>query len=797
MKKCNLLLFNVASCILASFGEAGENDDDNVWSTGGDTIFIRDMDQPAHRISPFWLSVSEALNSIEQAMDGTSDSCERSIMNMFNTTNSSLAKRSQLQMFDAWGKLPSGVFQNPLSVIMFGDYFECKQIEFMPMAYCYNEMFLKTHHQWRQIGAIGSCLPRECTDADIEHTLYQLLYNFTNTTHNQLKSPIVFKVHCQEDKDLEPGSMATIALLVVFVSLAVLATGLDLRRYHLRSRAAQALLSVSKTEPADPYYEDDTAAAARVPLMLRFGSDGSYHPTPPAYHPLLLTANHSDSTSARSINTSDNDRGPVGAQGELDDSDDDGALRVAVAAPKSTLEKVLRCFSPYQNVGRLFANRGVARDIGCFDGIRTLSMFWILLGQTWLWFLKQGPANLAVMSARMGIGTKGHHASQMIYNAPYAIDTFFFLSGFLVCYGIVNMLDRRRRFPWFRFYIHRYLRLTPNLAVVMLIFLFVQPHVGSGPLWFRNQYANDGTDCSEDTAFRASCGCTSYWWANLLYIQNVYPAGPLSSICMSWTWYLANDMQFYFVSPLVVLVMRRYRRVGAATGGTLALLSMAVPFAIAYAYKLSPNMIVGLSTESASQNANDSNTYDVSQLVWDKPYCRFAPYLIGIFSAYLYKYHSAVVRGASRTLVAVGWAACTLVLVFLIFFATGPARVLDAQPTRMGAAFLIAMPRPLFAVCLSWLSLACMCGNGGFLNQILSSPAWVPLSRLTYSAYLIHPLVLSTIFGLSNGPLYYNVSTVTYYFFGNVVVTYSLAAALTLCVEFPFARIEKLIMTTT
>eukprot|EP00041_Stephanoeca_diplocostata_P022146 m.524861 g.524861 ORF g.524861 m.524861 type:complete len:543 (-) comp21994_c0_seq2:1135-2763(-) len=365
MKKCNLLLFNVASCILASFGEAGENDDDNVWSTGGDTIFIRDMDQPAHRISPFWLSVSEALNSIEQAMDGTSDSCERSIMNMFNTTNSSLAKRSQLQMFDAWGKLPSGVFQNPLSVIMFGDYFECKQIEFMPMAYCYNEMFLKTHHQWRQIGAIGSCLPRECTDADIEHTLYQLLYNFTNTTHNQLKSPIVFKVHCQEDKDLEPGSMATIALLVVFVSLAVLATGLDLRRYHLRSRAAQALLSVSKTEPADPYYEDDTAAAARVPLMLRFGSDGSYHPTPPAYHPLLLTANHSDSTSARSINTSDNDRGPVGAQGELDDSDDDGALRVAVAAPKSTLEKVLRCFSPYQNVGRLFANRGVARDIGC------------------------------------------------------------------------------------------------------------------------------------------------------------------------------------------------------------------------------------------------------------------------------------------------------------------------------------------------------------------------------------------------------------------------------------------------
>ena len=112
-----------------------------------------------------------------------------------------------------------------------------------------------------------------------------------------------------------------------------------------------------------------------------------------------------------------------------------------------------------------------------------------------------------------------------------------------------------------------------------------------------------------------------------------------------------------------------------------------------------------LSTESAAQNTKDANAMDVSELVWDKPYCRFAPYLIGIFSAYVYKYHSVVVRGASQALVAVGWGVCALVLGFLIFFATGPARVLDAQPTRMGAALLVATARPLFALCLSWLCL--------------------------------------------------------------------------------------------
>ena len=34
------------------------------------------------------------------------------------------------------------------------------------------------------------------------------------------------------------------------------------------------------------------------------------------------------------------------------------------------------------------------------------------------------------------------------------------------------------------------------------------------------------------------------------------------------------------------------------------------------------------------------------------------------------------------------------------------------------------------------------CVLAGFVNTILSWPALVPLSRLTYAAYLVHPVVL-------------------------------------------------------
>ena len=55
-------------------------------------------------------------------------------------------------------------------------------------------------------------------------------------------------------------------------------------------------------------------------------------------------------------------------------------------------------------------------------------------------------------------------------------------------------------------------------------------------------------------------------WAFLLYIQNFYPGN--SSTCMSWSWYLAVDMQLFVACTLIVFVIRAHRRVGL---GLLAL----------------------------------------------------------------------------------------------------------------------------------------------------------------------------------------------------------------------------------
>lgn len=57
------------------------------------------------------------------------------------------------------------------------------------------------------------------------------------------------------------------------------------------------------------------------------------------------------------------------------------------------------------------------------------------------------------------------------------------------------------------FYVHRYLRLTPLLAVLILLSTTLFRFIGDGPIWpgfvefLRNQ-------------------CDEHWWSAMLYVQN-------------------------------------------------------------------------------------------------------------------------------------------------------------------------------------------------------------------------------------------------------------------------------------
>lgn len=57
-------------------------------------------------------------------------------------------------------------------------------------------------------------------------------------------------------------------------------------------------------------------------------------------------------------------------------------------------------------------------------------------------------------------------------------------------------------------------------------------------------------------------------------------------------------------------------------------------------------------------------------------------------------------------------------------------------------AFLISFSRIVWGVTIAWVIYACHSGYGGFVNKFLSSRLWIPVGRIGFSLYLVHPVLM-------------------------------------------------------
>ncbi|XP_078603893.1 nose resistant to fluoxetine protein 6-like [Branchiostoma floridae x Branchiostoma japonicum] len=141
-----------------------------------------------------------------------------------------------------------------------------------------------------------------------------------------------------------------------------------------------------------------------------------------------------------------------------------------------------------------------------------------------------------------------------------AVDTFLLLSGLLVTHLFMKQMKKTGgQFTW-RDYglhvLHRYFRLTPVFAFLIMIFTCLIAYMGgSGPWWaIRDNFTiSSGQECQK------------YWWANLLYINNfvgievrsnnyLYQKGKK---CFVHGWYLGVDMQLYVTLTGLLLLLYR------------------------------------------------------------------------------------------------------------------------------------------------------------------------------------------------------------------------------------------------
>jgi peptidoglycan/LPS O-acetylase OafA/YrhL len=369
---------------------------------------------------------------------------------------------------------------------------------------------------------------------------------------------------------------------------------------------------------------------------------------------------------------------------------------------------------------------------------------------------------------------EGDLTFMLIMCAQQGVDTFFYLAGFLLSLLTLKELASRGGkmvHPIVAFAL-RYLRLTPSLAFGMLVYYKILVFFGNGP--FAPQYQES-----------INQRCDSSWWTELTYTMNFIPFDS-NKVCMGWTWYLGNDMIFFVICIMLLPVYHRSRVVGWLALGMLLVTSCVVTSMLIIHYKLSVYTF-----------GDDYLRY--SYYAYSKPYTRIGAYLVGVVAAWilLLVEESGVTRESMRSntgkarMLRGMTVASFLIIAFLIYIpSTDFGSHKQSWGTLENVLFLV-FGRIVWACCWAVITFACYFGVVPWTDAFLSHRYWLPFTRLTYGAYLCHPMVIKLLAGREMAFYIFTYPDLFYRVCGNTLLTFSASAAVWFLIERPVMTLSS------
>ena len=441
--------------------------------------------------------------------------------------------------------------------------------------------------------------------------------------------------------------------------------------------------------------------------------------------------------------------------------------------------QVFQGFSAYSNIVKLFSTNNVRSDsLTCINGIRFISMTWVLLGHSYSNLQGAVPvANLLSMLELDG-PIYGNVAFQAVLNAFPSVDTFFFIGATLLAYLTLKELDKTKggnvQF-WIMYYVHRYIRLTGVYLIVMGLIATVFKYFATGP--------------QSLLVLTSVESCQQSWWVNALYMNNIYPQIDSSKPwCLGQAWYMANDMQFFIISPIFIYAMWKRPITGLFISSAGLLAGTIIPMIIVWKRDFPISMGFLSFTDSSAAIEYLMDFYIV-------PWCRFQPYICGLMFGYLLHYlRDQPKLKINPIFITWIWAIAGAIGAVVIyglypyvddFMITQKAGSLAARVAYNG------LHRLAWSVCIGWVILACVKGQGGPINSILSWPAWIPLARLSYCIYLVHMDVIAYFTSIITFTVYFSHSLALYWNIAMLCFSTFVAFIIVIMFEMPLAHIEK------
>ncbi|XP_055297842.1 uncharacterized protein LOC129566166 isoform X2 [Sitodiplosis mosellana] len=423
-------------------------------------------------------------------------------------------------------------------------------------------------------------------------------------------------------------------------------------------------------------------------------------------------------------------------------------------------QRLLLSFGLSTNAKTILSTKELPQEsIGCVHGLRVFSMMWTILVHTYLQLFAVTENRY---SKQLSEKTFWY---QILGNASYTVDTFFFISGFLVTLLFLRTKSSTKSSnaggfisgtkQSFLLVIYRYIRLTPVYFMVIIINAVTLKYVYNKSVF--------------TPGLPDHITCPNYWWRNILYIQIWFP---FSQLCMLWSWYLADDMQFYIWAIIILILSKRHGRTAVAIIVTFLLTSWVV------------SALVSLNFNYEHRTSEPLESFGY---LYEKPWTRLGPYVMGMMAGYVLNRYKSAPPAITPFINVVLWMMSLGVMLLLVF------GVWNGTLNLLWTALYVSLGHSAWGLALVWIVLSCKWGLAKPIDRLLSFRGMLPLSRLTYCAYLIHPITQIVMSLDLKGTIHIQHSLVFTVFLGNVVMAYTVALILSLVFEAPIVRLLKIL----
>jgi len=436
---------------------------------------------------------------------------------------------------------------------------------------------------------------------------------------------------------------------------------------------------------------------------------------------------------------------------------------------KSKIHPAIKAFDLSNNIRMLLEDsRKDAEDLKVLDGTRVIMISWIIYGHIYFTAQDQPAINPTGMSDLLADGSKA-----FIYNATLSVDVFFFMSGFLLSYILLRKIIQYPKVSWL-IYIHRIIRLYPELVLILVLYCFIWPALGDGPLYYR-------------VYEKVSENCTKQWWKILLFLENTRE---YTCRCIDWTWYIANDFQFFIFSPFIVVLYAKSRKWAFFAMYTVILLSFAA------------TIYVALYFDIWACQRKFRREYDIEY--YDKPYCRIPTYIIGLivgFAYYEYKFGTKdqqiihKISAKIRESMIIRLAMYALGLLGMYYTVTA-IHFMDKNirdiPRWLDMIYLV-LARPVFIISFVLFIWPAIIGKGRMHKLLLGNYPMFVLGKLTYGVYMLQQLIMEYFKYEEKKAIYLDPAVLLIQFWAYWGISYIAATITLLFFEQPIFNLERLL----